>query len=58
MENPDQPETFDVVIVAQAGRLTYEAVLFAASLRHFAPDFKGRLIVAEPQPGPLWPRSG
>ena len=55
MAAPDQPETFDIVIVAQAGRLTYEAVLFAASLRHSAPEFSGRLIVAEPQPGPAWP---
>lgn len=47
---------FDIVIVAEAGRLTYEAVLFAASLRHSAPDFAGRLVVAEPQPGPLWSR--
>ena len=47
---------FDIVIVAQAGRLTYEAVLFAASLRHHAPEFGGMLYVAEPKPGPLWPR--
>ncbi len=46
---------FDIVVVAQAGRLTYEAVLFAASLRRSAPGFKGRLLIAEPQPGPLWP---
>ncbi|MGI9391155.1 MAG: hypothetical protein ACR2O1_13950 [Boseongicola sp.] len=46
-----------VLIVAQSGRLTYEAVLLAASLRHSAPEFKGRLVVAEPQPGPLWPRN-
>lgn len=45
---------FDIVIVAQDGRLTYEAVLFAASIRHSSPDFEGRLIVAEPQPGALW----
>lgn len=44
-----------VVIVAQAGRLQYEALLFAASLRRSDPGFTGRLIVAEPQPGPLWP---
>ncbi|RZW03104.1 MAG: hypothetical protein EX266_11695 [Rhodobacteraceae bacterium] len=49
------PDRFDILIVGQKGRLTYEAVLFAASLRHCAPDFAGRLIVAEPQPGPLWP---
>lgn len=61
---PDATETrpdFDIVIVAQNGRLTYEAVLFAASLRAAAPGFAGRLIVAEPQPGPFWtddPRIG
>ena len=46
---------FDIVIVAQAGRLTYEAVLFAASLRRYSPDFNGHLYVAEPLPGPRWP---
>lgn len=45
---------FNIVIVAQSGRLSYEAVLFAASLRYHDPDFAGRLLVAEPQPGPLW----
>jgi len=47
-------QDFNILIVAQNGRLQYEAVLFAASLRHCAPDFKGRLIVAEPQAGPMW----
>ncbi|MDF3413191.1 hypothetical protein HKX54_01880 [Sulfitobacter sp. M57] len=46
--------SFNVVIVGQHGRLAYEALIFAASLRHSSPDFSGRLIVAEPQPGPLW----
>ena len=46
---------FDIVIVGQAGRLEAEALLFAASLRAADPGFPGRLIVAEPQPGPLWP---
>lgn len=45
---------FNVMIVGQSGRLQYEAVLFAASLRHSDPEFSGRLIVAEPQAGPLW----
>ncbi|PIV74680.1 MAG: hypothetical protein COW55_08420 [Rhodobacteraceae bacterium CG17_big_fil_post_rev_8_21_14_2_50_65_11] len=45
---------FNVVIVGQNGRLQYEAALFAASFRAANPDFPGRLIVAEPQPGPLW----
>lgn len=46
---------YDICIVAQDGRLSYEAVLFAASLRHSAPGFAGELIVGEPAPGPLWP---
>lgn len=45
---------FNVLCVAQAGRLEYEAVLFVASFRAANPGFAGRLIVAEPQPGPLW----
>ena len=47
-------QAFNVVIVAQAGRLQYEAILFAASLRANSPGFTGRLLVAVPQPGPLW----
>ena len=47
-------QPFNVMIVGQAGRLQYEAVLFAASLRTNSPDFAGTLYVAEPQPGPLW----
>ncbi|MGO4915721.1 hypothetical protein [Pseudogemmobacter sp. W21_MBD1_M6] len=46
---------FNIVIVGQNGRLQYEAVLFAASLRENDPDFKGRLFVAEPQKNALWP---
>lgn len=46
--------SFNIVVVGQAGRLQYEAALFAASLRAKSPNFKGRLFVAEPQPGPLW----
>ncbi|KIN60447.1 hypothetical protein Z945_1419 [Sulfitobacter noctilucae] len=48
------PQTFNIVIVGQHGRLAYEALLFAASLRHCSPGFKGRLIVAEPQAGVRW----
>lgn len=51
---PDQP--FNIMIVGQAGRLQYEALLFVASLRRYSPDFKGQIFVAEPQPGPLWER--
>jgi len=49
----DQP--FNIMVVGQGGRLQYEAILFAASLREYSPAFAGRLFVAEPQPGPLWP---
>ena len=42
--------------MAQSGRLTYESVLFAASLRASSPSWTGKLIIAEPQNGPLWPK--
>ncbi|MBY6068287.1 hypothetical protein KUW17_16165 [Leisingera aquaemixtae] len=45
---------FNVMVVGQSGRLQYEALLFAASLRQCSPGFAGRLFVAVPQPGPLW----
>lgn len=45
---------FNILIIGQRGRLEYEALLFAASLRQSTPDFQGQLFVAEPQPGPLW----
>ena len=48
------PASFNILIVGQAGRLEYEAVLFTASLRRACPNFAGKLIVAEPQPGPKW----
>jgi hypothetical protein len=54
-------QCFNIMIVGQRGRLAAEAVLFAASLRASDPGFAGRLVVAEPQPGPAWsfdPRMG
>lgn len=45
---------FNIVAVGQSGRLGYEAVLLAASLRATNPDFTGRLFIAVPQKGPLW----
>ena len=44
----------NLLIVAQAGRLEFQAIIFAASLRHAAPGFTGRLIVADPQPEGAW----
>jgi len=46
---------FNVLAVGQGGRLQAEALLLAASLRHACPAFPGRLVIAEPQPGALWP---
>ncbi|WP_137702232.1 hypothetical protein [Marimonas lutisalis] len=57
----NQSQKFNIMVVGQSGRLQYEALLFAASLRQFSPGFNGRLFVAEPQPGPAWnkdPRIG
>lgn len=56
---PSSPPTpaappFNILIVAQKGRLEYEALVFAASLRAMSPGFAGRLIVAEPQPEAGW----
>ena len=45
---------FNIAIIGQKGRLQYEALLFAASLRASAPDFAGRLFVAEPQNNDRW----
>ena len=46
---------FNILAVAQGGRLQYEALLLAASLRAMDPGFAGRLFIAEPQPGANWP---
>jgi len=53
---PKAAKPFNIAIVAQGGRLQYEAALFVSSLRAKSPGFKGRLLVAEPQPGPKWAR--
>lgn len=45
---------FNILAIGQSGRLQYEAVLLAASLRANDPAFSGRLIIATPKAGPLW----
>ena len=45
---------FNILAIVQAGRLQYEAVLLAASLKASNPDYAGTLYLAEPQPGPWW----
>ena len=46
---------FNIAAIVQGGRLQYEALLLAASLRACDPGFSGRLILLEPQPGGAWP---
>lgn len=46
---------FDIVFVVQKGRLQYEALILAASLRAAMPRPPGRVYALEPLPGPLWP---
>jgi hypothetical protein len=52
---PAEPKTVNVLIVGQLGRLSYEALLFALSMRANTRDDRFKLFVAEPQPGALWP---
>ncbi len=52
---PDRaPAPFNILAIAQGGRLQYEALLLAASLRAMDPGFPGRLILAEPRPTGAW----
>ena len=50
-------QAFNILAVVQSGRLQYEALLLAASLRATNPDFAGKLYLAEPQQNRLWPRN-
>ena len=54
VSNNLSPEEINLLIVGQNGRLQYEALIFAASLRASNTSKKFRLIVTEPQPGPRW----
>jgi hypothetical protein len=47
--------TFNLLAVGQSGRLEFEAILLAASLRRSDTGFEGALYIAEPQPGGAWP---
>lgn len=44
----------NLLIVAQQGRLSYEAILFVLSLGVNSPDYAKKLYIAEPRQGPLW----
>lgn len=54
--DPVKQPKVNILIIAQAGRLQFEALLFAASLVHSATPDRFRLWIGEPQPGPLWPK--
>lgn len=45
---------FNLLAIAQSGRLQAEAVLWLTSLREADPTPNYRVFVAEPAPGPLW----
>lgn len=47
-------QRFNIMAVVQDGRLGFEALLLAASLRHSDPGFAGKLYLAEPQPSKRW----
>lgn len=57
MTSIDDPQPFNLLLIGQSGRLTYEAILLLASLRANAPEFSGRIFVAQPSDGPLWEKS-
>ena len=46
---------FNILAIAQEGRLGFEALLLAASLRRSSPGFQGKLFLAEPQVSKKWP---
>lgn len=49
-----QAPPFTILLIGQGERLGLQALLFAASLRRNAPDWRGRLVVAEPEPVAAW----
>jgi hypothetical protein len=48
--------SFNIVINAQQGRLSFEAKLFSLSLRQTNPYFAGKLFVATPEANGIWPQ--
>lgn len=41
-------QEYNVFAIVQGGRLQYEAIILAATFRHKNPNFRGRLILGEP----------
>jgi hypothetical protein len=55
-DTPAARQSFNLMAVVQSGRLQYEALLLAASLRATNPDCAGKLYLAEPQQNAAWPK--
>ena len=55
-DTPAARQSFNIMAVVQSGRLQYEALLLAASLKATNPDFAGKLYLAEPQQNAAWPK--
>ncbi len=55
-DSASEHQTYNIAVVAQSGRLQYEALLFFASFQHFNPDFKGKVYFLEPQFNDRWSR--
>lgn len=47
---------FNILAIVQDGRLAYEAILLLASFKAANPAFRGKVFLAEPQPGKCWHR--
>jgi len=45
---------YNVFAIVQGGRLQFEAISFVATFKAKNPNFKGRLILGEPQPSARW----
>lgn len=47
-------DDFNILIVAQKGKLQHQALIFTASLRMHSPRWRGRLFIAEPRSEGAW----
>ena len=55
-DNQAAPSPFNLLAIVQEGRLAYEALLLLASFKAANPAFRGKVFLAEPQPGKRWHR--
>ncbi|MEP3298881.1 MAG: hypothetical protein ABJO27_20825 [Pseudoruegeria sp.] len=55
-DSAPERQKFNIAVVAQGGRLQYEALLFFASFQAANPDFPGNVYFLEPQHNHRWSR--